>query len=81
MSKQICRISKEKPSLFVLEYKFFDKLTDVRDIALYAFLLRIEGTPSSNQLIMQALNLSQEQFDKSINKLIEIGFLELNKDV
>jgi len=74
-------IKKESPQLFVLENKFFDQLTNTNDIALYAFFIRIEGVAYTDRLFMEALNLSKKSLDKSIKKLLEIGFLELNKEI
>lgn len=75
------KISVQKLPVFALEHKFFDQLANANDIAIYAFLVRIDGFAYSDKLIMEALNLSKKSFDKSINKLLEIGFLKLNKDI
>lgn len=68
-------MSIKKVPAFVLEYKFFDQLNCVNDIALYAFLSRLTKIDWTEEFVCESINLSKRSYKKSIKKLIEIGFL------
>ncbi|HLA58584.1 MAG TPA: hypothetical protein VK622_07480 [Puia sp.] len=74
-------LKKQPLPAFVLENKFFDQLTNINDIALYAIIARLDGIPWSNDLIIETFKIPRKSFDKSIKRLIEVGVLELNKEI
>ncbi len=67
----------EKCPAFILEYKFFDQLSNANDIALYSFISRMSGIAYAEADIMRELKLTKRQLDKSFAKLVKIGFLTL----
>jgi plasmid replication initiation protein len=73
-------MSVQKPQVFTLEYKYFDRLDNPIEIALYAYIVRSHthsGLLDTElaEVFFAKMGVSHRSLEEAYKKLFKIGFL------